>query len=82
MSYRLAFCLLLCLPGVAWADGPPKPELPDSLRGFAGELAGEVTRTYESSFLLRVKDVASVWKHSKAKDPQVAVGKTLHAGFF
>lgn len=69
---------LLSISVLSLADGRmPRPELPDALRGFAGELVGTVVATYDVGFTIQVTEVASTWDHSKATDPSTAVGRTL-----
>ncbi len=67
----------LSLLSLGLAQQMPDPELPDVLSGFAGELSGQVIAIYDQGFSLEVADVASVWRHSDASDPQAAVGRTL-----
>jgi hypothetical protein len=54
-----------------------EPELPAALRGFAGELEGEVTRRMDAAFLLRVQRVVRSWDHSEAERPEEAVGRLV-----
>lgn len=66
-------------PAVADDDDVPRSEIPDALKGFAGQLRGEVRRVYPDAgvFTLYVREVVDIWRHSTAARPNSAIGKTL-----
>jgi hypothetical protein len=76
-SLALALTLALFASTPALADGPPEPDLPDWMRGFAGMLGGEVVEKWEHAFLLKVATVTREWEHSEAKRAKKAKGRTL-----
>ena len=55
----------------------PKATLPESVRGFAGQVKGTVAAKGEKSFDLKVTEVLKTWEANKATKPADLVGLTI-----
>jgi len=61
----------------AVAGAAETPAVPDGVQGFRGMLLGTLKSKGKTDLVVKVEKVLRVWKGSKAKNPQAAVGKEL-----
>lgn len=56
---------------------PPHDALPDSARGFAGMIRGEVVGRQGERIVVAVREVTNVWKTNQAQNSDSVVGKKV-----
>ena len=73
------FCGVLAASAEEGRKEEPKKEnpLPESVRGFAGQVKGIVAAKVEGGIDLKVTEVLKTWEANKAAQPKALVGMTI-----